>query len=213
VGGEGSEDFALLALRDLEEVEGPSKFRCNFIEFRGRDAKVPMGLLKAEWRLARLGRRELEGAARNVADPECSHEFEAGQPSQVLGMPFPQLRVLGLLADDRVLHHGVAEVIHHRCNGEDASQTFVKTFLRILRVGLVRPRQNIRRCGGHRQPCDHASSGDRSGNSLCHGYLLVDSNTLGPARLCRQACNPRASFPAKLVGSLRARPTTSYATA
>jgi hypothetical protein len=36
-------------------------------------------------------------------------------------VPFPQLRVFGLLADDGVLHDGVAEVIHHRGDGEDAA--------------------------------------------------------------------------------------------
>jgi hypothetical protein len=44
-------------------------------------AEVPVGLLKAERRGAGLGGRDLE-------------ELEAGQPSQVLGVPFPQLRVL-----------------------------------------------------------------------------------------------------------------------
>ena len=80
-----------------------------------------MSLLKAERRLAGLGGGELEGPTRSVADPQRSHELETGQPSQVLGVPFPQLRVLGLLADDGVLHDGVAEVIHHRCDGEGAA--------------------------------------------------------------------------------------------
>ena len=77
-----------------------------------------MSLLKAERRRAGLGGRELEGPTRNVADPQRSHELEAGQPSQVLGVPFPQLRVLGLLADDGILHDGVAEVIDHRGDGD-----------------------------------------------------------------------------------------------
>jgi hypothetical protein len=42
----------------------------------------------------------LEGPTRDVGDPQRPHELEAGQPAQVLGVPFPQLRVLGLLADD-----------------------------------------------------------------------------------------------------------------
>jgi hypothetical protein len=46
--------------------------------------------------------------------------YEAGQPFQILGVPFPQLRVLGLLADDWVLHDGVAEVIQHCRDGEYA---------------------------------------------------------------------------------------------
>lgn len=33
VGGEGCQDFGLLALRYLEEVQGPSKLRCDLIEF------------------------------------------------------------------------------------------------------------------------------------------------------------------------------------
>jgi hypothetical protein len=59
VGGEGCQDFALLAFRDLDEVQGASEFRCDLIEFCGRDPEVPMGLLKAERRRAGLGGREL----------------------------------------------------------------------------------------------------------------------------------------------------------
>jgi hypothetical protein len=44
VGGEGSQDFGLLALRDLEEVQGPSEFRCDLIEFCWRYPEVPVGL-------------------------------------------------------------------------------------------------------------------------------------------------------------------------
>ena len=33
VGGESCQDFGLLPLRDLEEVEGPSEFRCDLIKF------------------------------------------------------------------------------------------------------------------------------------------------------------------------------------
>jgi len=33
VGGEGCQDFGLLALRYLEEVQGPSELRCDLIEF------------------------------------------------------------------------------------------------------------------------------------------------------------------------------------
>jgi hypothetical protein len=69
VSGEGCQDFGLLGLRDLEEVQGPSEFRCDLIEFRGGDSEVPMSLLEAERCLAGLGRCELEGSTRNVADP------------------------------------------------------------------------------------------------------------------------------------------------
>ncbi len=37
----------LLALRDLEEVQGSTEFRCDLIEFCRGDPEVPMGLLKA----------------------------------------------------------------------------------------------------------------------------------------------------------------------
>jgi hypothetical protein len=69
VGGEGCQDFGLLALRDLEEVQGPSEFRCDLIEFCGGNPEFSVGLLKAERRRAGLGGSELEGPTRNVAYP------------------------------------------------------------------------------------------------------------------------------------------------
>lgn len=143
VGREGCQDFVLLAFWDLEEIQGPSEFRCNLIEFFGGDPEVSVGFLKAERRRTGLGGPELKGPTGNVADPQRPHELEAGQPAEVLGVPLPQLRVLGLLADDGVLHD-VAEVIHHRRDGEDAAQPFVQTFLRHGLVGLrvIRPRQH-----------------------------------------------------------------------
>src|SRR6476620_2120552 len=60
VGGEGCQDFAFLALRYLEEVQGPTEFRCDLIEFCRGNSKVPVGLLKAERRRAGLGGLELE---------------------------------------------------------------------------------------------------------------------------------------------------------
>src|SRR6185503_9772980 len=65
VGGEGCQDFGLLALRDLDEIQSSSEFRCDFIEFCRGDPKVPVGLLKAERRFAGLGRRVLEGPTRH----------------------------------------------------------------------------------------------------------------------------------------------------
>lgn len=94
------------------------------------------------------------------------------EPGQVLGAPFPQLRVLGILADHEIFHDGVAEVIDHRRDGEDAAQPLVQSFLWHgllgLRVRVIRPRQYSHRGGGQRQPCDHASSCDSSQNSLSH---------------------------------------------
>jgi hypothetical protein len=72
VGGEGYQDFALLPLRDFDEVQGPFEFRCDLIEFCQGDPELPVGLLKAERRRAGLGGRELEGPTRNVAGPKAS---------------------------------------------------------------------------------------------------------------------------------------------
>src|SRR4029077_4815402 len=113
VGSKGCEYFGLLARRDLEEDQGPSEFRCELIEFRGRDAEVTVSFLKTEWRRTPLRGSELVGTVRNVANPQRSHELKAGQPSEILGVPFRHLRVLELLADDRVFQDGFAEVIHH----------------------------------------------------------------------------------------------------
>jgi hypothetical protein len=71
------------------------KFRCA----SSRPSGVIPGLVAVDW----------NGPARNVADPQRSHELEAGQPSKVLGVPLPQLWVLRLLADNGVLHDSVAE--------------------------------------------------------------------------------------------------------
>jgi hypothetical protein len=69
VGGEGGQDFGLLTLRDLEEIQGPSELRCHLIKFCRGDPEVPVGLFKAEPRRAGLGGRKLERPTRNVADP------------------------------------------------------------------------------------------------------------------------------------------------
>src|SRR5688500_3548452 len=45
VGGEGSQNFGLLARRDLDEVERTSEFRSDLIEFRGGDPEVSVGRL------------------------------------------------------------------------------------------------------------------------------------------------------------------------
>ena len=63
-------------------------------------AATPGAPPQGKQRRAGVGGRELEGSTRNAADPQRSHQRKAGQPSQVLGVPFPQLRVLGLLVDD-----------------------------------------------------------------------------------------------------------------
>ena len=136
MGGEGCQDLGLLALGDLDEIQGPSELGCDFIKLCRGDSEFPVGLFKTEWRRAGLSGRKLERPARNVADPQRSHELEAGQSFQILGMPFPQLRVLGLLTDDRVFHDGIAEVIHHRRDGEHTPQPLVQTFLSRGLLGL-----------------------------------------------------------------------------
>jgi len=68
VRSEGRQDFLLFPLRDLEEIEGPSQFRRDLIEFCGGDPKLPMGFFKTERRRAGLGRCVLEWTARNLTD-------------------------------------------------------------------------------------------------------------------------------------------------
>jgi hypothetical protein len=144
VRGKGCQNFSLLALRDFGKIQTSSEFRRNLIEFCGRDAEITVGLLKPERRLAWFGGRELEGPAGNIADPKRAHELEAGQPAQVLGVPFAQVPVFGFLAHDGVPHDGVAEMIDHRRDGKNTAKPLVKTFLSCrlfgLRVRVVGPR-------------------------------------------------------------------------
>jgi hypothetical protein len=79
-GGEGCQDFGLLALRDLEEVQSPSELRCDLIEFCGGDPEVPVGLLKAERRRAGLGGRSHPvRTARLWAQRSCDHPARSAQ--------------------------------------------------------------------------------------------------------------------------------------
>jgi hypothetical protein len=64
--------------------------------------------------------------AGNVADPQRAHEFEAWKSAQIVRVPFPELGVLRLLADDRVLHDRVAEVVDHCCDSERATEPLVQ---------------------------------------------------------------------------------------
>jgi hypothetical protein len=69
VGGEGCQDFGLLALRDLKKSRvRPSSAATSSNSARG-DPEVVVDLLAERCR-AGLGGRELEGATRNVADPQ-----------------------------------------------------------------------------------------------------------------------------------------------
>src|ERR1041385_8432149 len=81
VSSERRQNFGLLSLWHLDEVQGPPKFRCHLIEFCGGNAEIPVGLFKSERRRAGLGGRKLVWPTRSVADPQRPHELEAGQPS------------------------------------------------------------------------------------------------------------------------------------
>ena len=99
---EGGEDFSLLTRRHFGKVQTTPQLGCHLVELFRRNLEVTMRLLKAKRRLAGFGGVEFEWPTRYVGDPQRSLEFEAGKPFQVLGMPFPQLRVLGLLASNGV---------------------------------------------------------------------------------------------------------------
>ena len=170
VGGEGGQDFGLLRLRNLEEIQSPSKLRCDLIKFGRRNPEVPVGFLRPSVVAPGLVATNLYGPPETSQTHSVRMNLRPGS-LPVFGVPFPQLWVLGLLADDWVFHDGVAEVIHHRRDGEDAAQPLVQIFLRrgliTLRVRVIRSRQNYRG-SAQRQPCDHASSRDGSRNVLCH---------------------------------------------
>src|ERR1044072_1763800 len=97
--------------------------------------QVTMRLLKAQMSFTRLCWREFERPARDLADQEVSHELEAGQPVQVVRVPFPEGCILRVLSYDGVLHNRVAKVINYRGDGEDAAKPFVQALLG-LRGGL-----------------------------------------------------------------------------
>ena len=64
----GCQDFGLLALRDLGEIQASSEFRGDLIEFCWRDLEVAVGLLETKRSLAGLRGCELEvGSTRFLA--------------------------------------------------------------------------------------------------------------------------------------------------
>src|SRR4030095_10756519 len=80
---EGCKDFPLLARRYFEEVKGAPKLGRYLVEFFWRDLEVAVRLLETQFSLSRLCWREFERAARDLADPQGSHELETWQPAQV----------------------------------------------------------------------------------------------------------------------------------
>jgi len=98
-----------------------------------------MRLLKTERRRARSGRGVLERPPRHVADPKSPHELETGQSSQIVCVPFAKLRIPGLLTHYRIRYERVAEMIHNRCNDEDAAQPFVEALFRDQLLGCGSP--------------------------------------------------------------------------
>src|SRR5262245_606978 len=60
VGCKGSQHFTLLMHRHFEVIERASEFRCNLIEFGGRNTQVAMGFFKPKRRAAGPRGRELE---------------------------------------------------------------------------------------------------------------------------------------------------------
>src|SRR4029450_10492771 len=86
---EGGEDFSLLALRDFGKVKAAPQLGRYLVEFFWRDLEVTMRLLQAQMSFTRLGCREFEPPAGDLADPQGSHELETRQPVQVFRVPFP----------------------------------------------------------------------------------------------------------------------------
>jgi hypothetical protein len=125
-----SQNLLLLPLGHLEEIKRPPKFSRDFVELAGRDLQLAMGFLQAERSTAWFRGCILLGSTGNLADPQGAHELEAWKSAQIIGVPFPEGGVLRCLADDRVLHDRLTEVINHRCDGECATEPFVQTRFR-----------------------------------------------------------------------------------
>ena len=84
VRSEGSQDFALLAFRDLEKVQGPPEFRSDLIKLCGRDAEIPVGFLKAERCGTGFGGYELEGS--NDSDAASTRNDTSRPIQSLLGL-------------------------------------------------------------------------------------------------------------------------------
>src|SRR5450759_508079 len=134
--GERGENLALLPRRHLEGVEATPEFGRDLVELIRGDVQFAMGLLQPQVGAPGLRRREGERPARGLAQPQGPHELEPGQAVQLPGAPFIQ-RVVGRpLADLPVLHDGVAEVVHHGCDGEHTTEPLVQALLSHLYVLL-----------------------------------------------------------------------------
>src|SRR5450759_699107 len=134
--GERGENLAILPRRHLEGVEATPEFGRDLVELIRGDVQFAMGLLQPQVGAPGLRRREGERPARGLAQPQDPHELEPGQAVQLPGAPFIQ-RVVGRpLADLPVLHDGVAEVVHHGCDGEHTTEPLVQALLSHLYVLL-----------------------------------------------------------------------------
>src|SRR5439155_21790413 len=89
-----------------------------------------MGFFQAEGSTPWFGACILLGSTGNVADPHGAHELEAWKSAQIVGVPFPELGVLRVLADDGIEDESVAEAVNHCCDGECATEPFVQTRFR-----------------------------------------------------------------------------------
>ena len=99
--------------------------------------RAAVRFFQADGRLTWLRGRVLEGAAGDVADPEGPHELQAGQPAELLGVPFAEGRVVGALTDDRVLHDRITEVVDDRRDGEYATESVVQGLLAHVRPPVI----------------------------------------------------------------------------
>src|SRR6185436_9050591 len=126
VGGERTQDQLLLGGGDAELVERPLQLGRDLVELLGRDPELPVRLLEAQRRGARTRAGVLERATRDGTHPERALELQAGEPRQVVRVPLTQLRVLRLLADDRVVDQRITELIDDRRDGEGTTQPVVQ---------------------------------------------------------------------------------------
>src|SRR4051812_6290692 len=85
--------------------------------------------LEPEHRAPGLRRGVVEGSARNVRDPQGSHELQARQTLGLLLAPLAERRVLQKLPHQCVLDDRIAELVDDRGDREDPAQPLVQTRL------------------------------------------------------------------------------------
>jgi hypothetical protein len=128
--GKRSQKLIRFPPRNLEKCKRAPELGCNFIELGGRSFEATVGKFQAQRRTTGFRRGILEGSARNIADPKCSHELEAREPFQAVRVPFSQGNIFRVLTDDGVEDELIAEVVDDRGDSERPAEPVIEVWFR-----------------------------------------------------------------------------------